>query len=229
MEPPRQKWTARAILLAGALAGFAWIASLNFERKVSTDVLDLVPSDERSPELSMVRSLAGEDEARILLLALRLPARIGETPEERAARGARAAGLLSDALSASPAVAEAMPLSDNRPRDALASTLFAKRFDLLLPGWLEMQRRRYAAEASSSGFSTWLSERTAADLESYLAKPEALATQDILPSDPLLLARCLPPWPGRLPRCSRPNRKPNSLGPGSVDSPPQAAHGSSAS
>jgi predicted exporter len=187
MEPPRQKWTARAILLAGALAGFAWIASLNFERKVSTDVLDLVPSDERSPELSMVRSLAGEDEARILLLALRLPARTGETPEERAARGARAAGLLSDALSASPAVAEAMPLSDNRPRDALASTLFAKRFDLLLPGWLEMQRRRYAAEASSSGFSTWLSERTAADLESYLAKPEALATQDILPSDPLLL------------------------------------------
>lgn len=48
MEPPGQKWTARAILLGFALAGSAWMLSLNLGQKVSTDVLDLVPTDERS-------------------------------------------------------------------------------------------------------------------------------------------------------------------------------------
>jgi hypothetical protein len=52
-EPPRQKWTARALLLIFALAGLAWLARLDLARKVTTDILDLVPTDERSPELAM--------------------------------------------------------------------------------------------------------------------------------------------------------------------------------
>jgi predicted exporter len=187
MEPPGQKWIARAILLGFALAGSAWILNLNLEQKVSTDVLDLVPTDERSPELSMVRSLAGEDEARVILLAVSVPARAGEAPEDRAARADRAAAALSRALLESPAIKAAMPLSDTGPREALGERIFARRFDLLLPGWLEMQARRYAASGTGQAWGSWLAERTAADLEAYLAKPEAVATQDILPSDPLLL------------------------------------------
>src|ERR1700677_3437871 len=119
MEPPRQKWTARVILLAGAAAGIAWLASLDLERRISTDVLDLVPVDERSPELSMVRSLAGQEEARVLLLAIRVPEKQGETADSRSVRSDRAAAVLAGALASSGAVAQALPLSDTGPRDAL--------------------------------------------------------------------------------------------------------------
>jgi predicted exporter len=192
-EPPRQKWTARAMLAAGTLAGVAWLCSLNLERKISSDVLDLVPADERSPELSMVRSLAGQDEARVLLLAIRVSARQGESDEDRGARCDRAAAAFSSALGSAPAIAESIPLSDSGPRDAMGAALFKGRFDFLLPGWLEQRRRDYA-EAAPGGaarplppFQDWLAETTATELEAYLSKPEAMATQDIVTSDPLLL------------------------------------------
>jgi predicted exporter len=196
-EPPRQKWTARVILLMGAAAGLAWLASLNLERKISTDVLDLVPADERSPELSMVRTLAGEDEARVLLLAVRVPAVSGESADARGARCDRAASAFSEALATSPAIAESMPLSDNAPRDTLGAALFKGRFDFLLPGWLDERRGEYEAvraRADPAGaehpvppWDSWLAERTATDLEAFLSKPEAMATQDLVTSDPLLL------------------------------------------
>lgn len=191
-EPARQKWTARALLAVGTLAGLAWLGSLNLERKISTDVLDLVPADERSPELSMVRTLAGQDEARVLLIAVRVPGKPGEAEDTRAARGDRAAAAFSEALGSSPAIAESIPLSDTGPRDALGAALFKRRFSFLLPGWLDQRRQEFeAAQAGavrpSLAWPAWLAERTAADLEAYLSKPEAMATQDIVTSDPLLL------------------------------------------
>ncbi len=187
MEPPRQKWTARVLLLAGAVAGVSWLASLNLEKRISTDVLDLVPVDERSPELSMVRTLAGQEEARILLLAVRLPDAPGETAQARALRADRAAGVFADALRSSPAIAEVVALSDTGPRDALASAVFSGRLELLLPGWLEARRAEYDAASADAPFGHWLSDRVAADLEQFLSKPDAMAAQDILTSDPLLL------------------------------------------
>ncbi len=195
MEPPRQKLIARALLLAGFFGGIAWLASLDLGRRISTDILDLVPNDERSPELSMVRSLAGQEEARVLLLALRVPAKPGEDPAGHFQRGERAAAQFSLSLAASPAIAEAIPLSDEKPRDALAETLFARRLDLLLPDWLERRRREFDSAGAPAGWSPWLAEKAASDLEAYLARPEALATQDLLGSDPLLL---VPGLVGRL-------------------------------
>ena len=98
MEPRRQKWTARIILLTGAVAGLACLGRLNLDRRISTDVLDLVPADERSPELSMVRSLAGQEEARVLLLAVRVPPKPGESAEDRAMRADRSSALFATAL-----------------------------------------------------------------------------------------------------------------------------------
>jgi predicted exporter len=186
-EPPRQKWTARVILLAGAVAGVAWLASLNLERKISTDVLDLVPADERSPELSMMRALAGQEEARILLIAVRVPAHPGETAAARGTRCDRAASVFSNELASSPAIAESMPLSDSKPREALGETLFRGRFDFLLPSWLAERRDAYDRANPSVPWAAWLAERTAADLEASLSRPEAMATQDIVTADPLLL------------------------------------------
>jgi predicted exporter len=186
-EPSRQKWIARLLLLGGAAAAAIWLARLNLERRISTDVLDLVPNDERSPELALVRNLEGQEQARVLLLALRVTAEPGEAPAARAARADRAAVQLAQALAGFPAIAQAIPLSDSKPREALAAAIFAQRFDFLLPGWLAQRERAFEATGSRGTWSAWLAERTAADLEAYLSRPEAMSTQEILPSDPLLL------------------------------------------
>ncbi len=187
-EPPRQKWTARILLLAGALAGGAWLWSQDLGRKISSDVLDLVPTDERSPELSMVRSLAGEDEARVVLLAIRVPRNEGESQDSYVARGRRAAALFTASLSGSRAFSKAMPLSDTGPRERLAATLFSRRLELLLPAWLEERRQEFDSTPAHGTWSAWLAEQTASQLEAYLSRPEAMATQDLISSDPLLLA-----------------------------------------
>ncbi len=178
MEPARQKWTARALLALGAALGLLWLARLDYAAKLSTDVLDLIPGAERSPELALARSLAADRQARVALFALRA---------DDAERRERAAELFITTLRAEPAFAEVRPLGDTGPRDALGKQLFAQRLELLLPGWLARQRRAHAATAPGQPWPAWLAERTATELEAFLAQPEAVAFQELVPADPLLL------------------------------------------
>jgi predicted exporter len=190
-EPARQKWTARALLLAGAVAGLLWLWHLDLHRRISTDVLELVPADERSPELTLLRNLEGQEQARVLLLALRVPPKPGEAPAARGRRGDEAALRFAQALGAYPAIAQAIPLSDPKPRETLAKTIYSERLNLLLPSWLEQRFRAFAAAGSKGSWSSWLAERSASDLEAFLSRPEAMSTQEILTTDPLLLVPSL--------------------------------------
>ena len=178
MEPPRQKWIARALLATGVILGLAWLAQLDFAQKISTNVLDLIPGKERSPELALVRSFASEQHARVALFAL---------ADADPARRAAASQAFLAALRQSPAFTEAVAMDDPTARNALGRHLFAQRFDLLLPGWLAARRAEYAASDRSRPWPEWLAEHTAAKLEAFLSQPEALAFQDLLPADPLLL------------------------------------------
>jgi len=186
-EPARQKWTARALLALGVGLGLFWLLRLDYAAKISTDVLDLIPSGERSPELALARSMASERQARVALFALS-----GPDSERRE----RAAALFAETLRAAPAFAEVRPMGDTGPRDALGRQLFAQRFELLLPGWLAARKVEYAAAVQAAPWPEWLAERTAADLEAFMAKPEAMAFQDLVPADPLLL---LPGLVARMP------------------------------
>ncbi|WP_334319390.1 hypothetical protein, partial [Termitidicoccus mucosus] len=158
MNPLKQKWLARALLLTGAVVGGAWLWSLDFSRKISHDLLDLVPSGERAAELAVVRSLANEKQARVALFALRAP--------EGSARAGEAAEAFAGALRASPAFAEVEMAGDTRSRDALGRQIFEQRMELLLPGWLAEKRREFesATETAAADFPAWLAERTAAEL-----------------------------------------------------------------
>ena len=178
MEPPRQKWAARALLFVGALLGLLWLVRLDYAQKISTDVLDLIPGGERSPELALARSMASARQARVVLLALRVT---DDGLRERAAQR------FAETLRADPAFAEVRLMGDTAPRDALGRQLFLQRFELLLPGWLAARKAEYAAAGPSVPWEEWLAERTAADLEVFMAKPEAMAFQDLVPADPLLL------------------------------------------
>ena len=185
MEPPRQKNFARALLLVFAVLGLGWLSSLDYSRKISTNVADLIPVDERSPEITLLHSLADERQARVLLFALTLPVASTSSPDA-------AATLFTATLRHSPLFAEVVPLRDTTSRDALGRFIYDRRLDLLLPTWLADKQHAYAATGlPASGYSAWLAEQTTQALDTFLTQPEAAAFQDIVKSDPLLLVPTL--------------------------------------
>ncbi|MDP1579880.1 MAG: hypothetical protein Q8M02_06350, partial [Candidatus Didemnitutus sp.] len=66
----RRQLLGWCILAVAALLGGAWLVQIDYARKISTDVLDLIPADERAPELTLVRSLASQAEARTMFFEL---------------------------------------------------------------------------------------------------------------------------------------------------------------
>jgi predicted exporter len=170
-------WSALA--LAAAL-GATWLLRLDFSRKISVDVLDLIPVDERSPELTLVRSLASQSEARTMLFEL-------TGPDGKAAPAGSAARFAAE-LARDPAFEQAVVMGDTAPLDALGRELFNRRFALLFPIWLRERQAVYAAGGGApAGFSAWLANDAVAALGRFLARPEAPAFQEMIPDDPLLL------------------------------------------
>lgn len=188
---PAGRWRTVAFC---ALLGFAgacsWrLARFNFRARVSTDVLDLVPAGERSPELALVRALAGEAQGRVVLFALRDPARPGAPPVAAAGRFARL-------VAADPAFAEALPLSGAAGETRVGRAIFDRRFELLLPTWLGERRRAFRQTGlPPDRFSAWLAEDAANRLEQFLSRPDAGPMQDLALADPLLL---VPDFVGRV-------------------------------
>lgn len=183
MEPPAQKRAARFALLALSLLGLLWLARLDYDRKISTNIIDLIPRDERSPELALVRSLVGDRQAQAMLFALRSGE--GPAPSEAAnqfAEHLRKSGLFRDVV----------VLSDTASRDALGGFVYERRFDLLLPQWLEEKQNEFAATGRPMAeFSAWLAERTVDGLDKFVGQPESVAFQELLPNDPFLLVPTL--------------------------------------
>lgn len=180
MEPSRQKFLARWALIAFAAACAAWLLRLDYQAKVSTNVIDLIPVEERAPEIGLLRGFASNAQARVMLFALRGP-ESSEPPR-------RAADAFAKALVSSGEFVEAQVIGDTSANDALGRAVFEQRMSWLLPSWLGEREREFAATGQAAEkFSTWLAERAAGDLETFLARPEAAALQEILPRDPLLL------------------------------------------
>ncbi len=181
MRPPRSKLSARLALLLFAALCAAWLARLDYSRKISTNVLDLIPPSEQSPEVALVRNFANDIQSRVMLFALRDPAAPGAAPTA-------AAQDFAAQLAASPLFAEATVLGDAANQETMGRQIFERRFELLLPGWLGDRQREFAAtHRPPADFSAWLADRTAADLEKFLAEPEASAMETLVLMDPLLL------------------------------------------
>lgn len=183
MTPPllrRRRLLGWSLLAVFGFVGGFWLLRLDFSTHISTDVLDLVPSDKKSPELTVVRSLASDAESRTVLIAL-------TGPDGRPA-GADQARSFALALGREPAFDQVVALGDTSGRDALGQALFAQRLSLLFPRWLEERRTAHAAAGGRpEAFSTWLAGDAARRLSAFLATPEALAFQELVPSDPLML------------------------------------------
>ncbi len=179
MTPGHRQWLGWGGLALAAAAALLWLARLDFARAISTDVLDLIPVDERAPELALVRQLASQAEARTMLFAL---TGADGGPAPRAAAGRLAAALAGEA-----SFDQALALHDTAPYEALGRELFARRFDLLFPRWRQRRETAWRAAGGTGSLAEWLVADAAAELERFLARPEALAFQELVPADPLLL------------------------------------------
>src|SRR3954468_19987189 len=132
MTFPQRRLLGWSILLACAIAGGAWLMRIDYAKKISTDVLDLVPASERDPEITVVRELASETEARTMLFVL--------TTSGGAPAPLPAAQHFVAELTRAGAFAQAVALADPTWRDAIGRELFELRFPLLFPTWLAAHR-----------------------------------------------------------------------------------------
>ncbi|MEO5957574.1 MAG: hypothetical protein ABIZ49_06990, partial [Opitutaceae bacterium] len=181
MDPARQKFFARAALVAFAGVCALWLGRLDYSAKISTNVLDLIPAAEQSPEIGLIRSFASDVQARVMLFALR-DSQSPATPPNVAAQA------FAQELIRSPVFAEAAVIGDSATQNSLGRQVMESRWELLLPSWLGQREREFARTGQSvENFPAWLAERAAADLEIFLNRPEAAAMQDLVPLDPLLL------------------------------------------
>ncbi len=168
------------VLAIAALLGGAWLLRLDYSQKISSDVLDLIPADERAPELTLVRSLASQAEARTMFFVL--------TGDKGAPASIEAATRFTTELGKDPAFDQVLFMGDTAARDALGRELFEQRFNLLFPIWLSERKAAHAAAGASAGeFSAWLAKDSSTALSRFLETPEALAFQEMIPTDPLLL------------------------------------------
>ncbi|HWA27341.1 MAG TPA: MMPL family transporter [Lacunisphaera sp.] len=178
MEFRRRQILGWSLLGGAVLLGGGWLLRLDYGRKISTDVLDLVPGQNVAPELALVRQLAGEAESRTVLCELTVAGR--PAPAEAAQR-------FAEALRQDPAFDQAVTLGDTAARDALGQELFAQRFALLFPRWLRDHRALAGGDEPGADPAGRLAHAATAELGKFLTTPEALAFQDLLPADPLLL------------------------------------------
>jgi predicted exporter len=176
----QRRFFAWSVLAAFAVLGAGWLLRLDFAQKISTDVLDLIPGDERAPELALVRALASEAEARAMFFVL--------TERNGSALPAELAGRFAEALRQSGAFDQAHALADPAPRDALGRALLEQRFTLLFPLWLREREGAFARTgAEPERFAEWLANEAATTLGVFLTLPAAIGFQDLIPADPLLL------------------------------------------
>lgn len=180
MEFRRRQRLGWGVLLVCALLGGVWLLHLDYARKISSDVLDLIPGGQAAPELVLVRQLASQAEAQTMLIAL---SDAGGKDVPLAVAQQFAATLARD-----PAFAEAVALADPSSRDALGRELYARRLSLLFPQWLQAREAAYAAGGGKpADFPDWLAKDAAKALTQFLTTPMAPAFQEIVPGDPLLL------------------------------------------
>src|SRR6185295_16381620 len=111
MDPVVQKNSARIILLVFAAICVVWLARLDYRKKISTNVLDLIPVAEQAPEIALIRGFANDVQARVMLFAVDDP----HTPDTAPVAAAR---LLADELRKNPAFAEAVVIGDDASRAA---------------------------------------------------------------------------------------------------------------
>ena len=185
---PVAPWRATLVLLLVLAIGVGILFGVQkATRRVSTDMLELLPRDELDPTIKLARQTASGRLGKTLLFAVSDPTHPGKAPTA-------AAALLATELGGSPLFAGVFTGMKADDKERLQAWFFERRLPLRLPGWLDAMTALFHQEkgaAAGDPDPAWLATRTAADLQEFQNTSDALAYQERLPSDPLLLIPAL--------------------------------------
>ena len=153
-------------------------------RRVSTDVLDLLPRDQLDATIKLARQTVSGRFGRTVLFALSDPAHPGKPPTQ-------AAAAMGAELAASPAFSGVFTGLTAEGKDRLQQWFFDRRLALRLPVWFDAMAVRWRQEKGPSAPAdpdpAWLAAAADTDLQEFQNTSDALAYQERLPNDPLLL------------------------------------------
>jgi predicted exporter len=166
----KSRLPASVVLCLLTLISAGWLLSLDWEQRLSTDILELIPDRSPDPELSLGRSVLNDRYSNRVMVAM-------QGVEDAAAVDAYVVH-----LEASPLVERVLYLNDADRLTEVGRYVFEHRFELLFPDWLERSRAGLADGVT-------LAEKLVQDLDAALNDPSFLAFEDLVPSDPLLLMR----------------------------------------
>jgi predicted exporter len=181
---PLAPWRATGLLVLFLVLGLGLLLGPEHAmRRVSVDVLDLLPRDELDPTIRLARQTVSGRFGRTLLIALCDTAHPKQPPVQAAAK-------IAGRLAGDPSFAGAFTGLTPESKDRLGQWFFARRLPIRLPVWLDGMRARWQKEkgsASGDPPADWLAAQAVADLQDFQGSPEASAAQDLIPRDPLLL------------------------------------------
>ena len=182
---PLAPWRATAVLLLLLAAGAAILfLGQHASRRISVDVLELLPRDEQDPTIRLARQTVSGRFGRTLYIALYDTAHPDKPPVE-------AAALVAGELRADPAFGEVFTGLDAASKDRLQQWFLDRRLALRLPVWLDNMAARWrkekGPEAPPEPDPAWLAAAAATDLGEFQNSADALAYEERLPTDPLLL------------------------------------------
>ena len=186
---PLAPWRATAVLLLFLVAGAAILFyGQHASQRISVDVLELLPRDEQDPTIRLARQTVAGRFGRTLYIALHDTAHPEKAPTE-------AAALVAGNLRTDPAFADVFTGLDAGSKDRLQQWFLDRRLALRLPVWLDGMEARWRKEKGPTvpiePDPVWLAAAAASDLAEFQNSPDALAYQERLPSDPLLLIPAL--------------------------------------
>ncbi len=182
---PLAPWRATAVLLLLLVAGAVILfVGQQASRRISVDVLELLPRDEQDPTIRLARQTVSGRFGRTQYIALHDTAHPDKPPVE-------AAALVAGEMRADPAFGEVFTGLDAASKDCLQQWFLDRRLALRLPVWLDGMAARWRKEkgpdAPSEPDASWLAATAATDLGEFQNTADALAYEERLPTDPLLL------------------------------------------
>lgn len=147
--------------------------------RINTDLFALLPSESTEPVGAAAEDTISEALARTVVVRLTSPSDAPAPTLAAVQREAAAALASSETL----ALAQAPGGLD----EALLDDLVAHRFGLFYPSWLRYQSAIHAEEGISAPLPTWLAQEAVIGFDDFLGRPEAVAYEEHLAEDPLLL------------------------------------------
>ncbi len=182
---PLAPWRATLLLLTLLGVGLAILfGAQHASHRVSTDVLELLPRDQLDATIKLARQTVSGRFGRTLLFSLSDPAHPDKPPTQ-------AAAAMGAEMARNPVFSGVFTGLTGEGKDRLQRWFLDRRLAWRLPVWLDGMAARWRKEKGASAPTdpdpAWLAAAAAADLQDFQNTSDALAYQERLPSDPLLL------------------------------------------